>query len=350
MTVPETMRALVKTARGKDRIETRRLPVPRVDENSVLVRVLAAGICGSDVKILRDEHPYFPPVVMGHEFSGEIVQVGSGLEGWSVGDRVVAEVHGFVCGTCRFCLSGKRHVCPSKRALGWGMDGGFAEYVKVPAWLLHRIPEGVSHEEAALSEPMAIVVHGMLERARVEPEDFVVILGCGPLGLMALQMARAEGASRVVVTGTGKDVKTRLPMALELGADHAVNVDRIDPVELVMEETGGVGADLVVDLSGAPSAIQQGMETVRVDGRFLAIGIPAAEEIAIPWKKLIFRVPRIIFHFSSCYTSWEQTLSLMSSGKVRTRPLISTMLDLSEWREGMSMTESGEAIKVLLRP
>ncbi len=350
MTVPETMRALVKAARGKGLIETRQVPVPRVDEDSVLVRVLAAGICGSDVKILHDEHPYFPPVVMGHEFSGEIVRVGGGVEGWSVGDRVVAEVHGSVCGSCRFCLSGKSHVCPSKRAMGWGMDGGFAEYVKVPAWLLHRVPDGVSHEEAALSEPTAIVVHGMLERARVEPEDFVVVLGCGPLGLLALQMAKAEGASRVVVTGTGQDEKIRLPMALELGADRAVNAEKIDPVELVMEETGGVGADLVADLSGAPSAIRQGMEMVRVHGRFVAIGIPAAEDIAVPWKKLIFRAPQLLFHFSSCYTSWERTLSLMTSGKVKTRPLISQVLDLDEWREGMRLTESGEAVKVLLRP
>jgi L-iditol 2-dehydrogenase len=230
------------------------------------------------------------------------------------------------------------------------MDGGFAEYVKVPAWLLHRIPEGISHEEAAFSEPMAVVVHGMLERARIEPEDLVVILGCGPLGLVALQMARAEGASCVVITGTDEDEKTRLRMAVELGADHAVNVQKMDPVELVMQKTGGIGADLVVDLSGVPSAIRQGLEMVRVDGRFLAIGIPAPQEVSIPWKNLIFRVPQVVFHFSSCYTSWERTLSLMASGKVKTRPLITTVLDLSEWKEGMRMTESREAIKVLLRP
>jgi L-iditol 2-dehydrogenase len=350
VTLPESMRALVKMAKGKGEIEMRHMPVPQAGEDAVLVRVRAAGICGSDLKILRDEHPYFPPVVLGHEFSGEIVDKGRGVEGWSVGDRVVPEVHGYVCGRCRYCLSGKRHVCPSKRALGWGMDGGFAEYVKVPAWLLHRIPEGISYEEAALSEPMAIVVHGMLERARIEPEDFVVILGCGPLGLLALQMARAEGASCVVITGTDEDEKTRLRMALDLGVDYAVNVQRTDPVELVMQKTGGTGADLVVDLSGSPSAIRQGLEMVRIDGRFLAIGIPAPQEVSIPWKDLIFRVPQVIFHFSSCYTSWERTLSLIASGKVRTRPLISKVLDLSEWREGMRMTESREAVKVLLTP
>jgi L-iditol 2-dehydrogenase len=289
-------------------------------------------------------------VILGHEFAGEIVEVGQGVEGWVAGDRAVPEVHGYVCGTCRYCLSGQRHVCPSKRALGWGMDGGFAEFVRVPAWLLHRIPDEISYEEAALAEPLAIAVHGILERARIDPEDFVVILGCGPLGIMALQMAKAEGASRVVVTGIETDDQTRLRMARELGADLTINVQRTDPVGLVLKKTGGIGADLVVDLSGSPAAIQQGLRMVRVRGRFLGIGIPGDAEISIPWKALIFRAPELTFHFSSCFTSWERALSLLASGKVKTKPLLSRILDLSEWREGMRMTESGEAIKVLLMP
>jgi L-iditol 2-dehydrogenase len=346
----EKMRALVKTGTGEENIGIRELPVPRPGEDEVLIRVAAAGICGSDVKIFHDHHPCFPPVVLGHEFSGEIVEVGRAVRGWSAGDRVVSEAHGYVCGRCRYCLSGKRHLCPSKRALGWGIDGGFAEYVKVPAWLLHRIPEALSYEQAALSEPMAVVVHGMLERARVEPEDCVVVLGCGTLGLVALQMAKAEGASWVMITGTAEDEKTRLKMAAELGADYALNVERGDPVAVVMERTRGIGADLVVDLSGSPSAIRQGLHMVRADGRFLAIGIPAVGEVSIPWKEAVFRAPRLIFHFSSCYTSWERTLSMISTGKVKTAPLISAVLDLSEWREGMRMTEAKEAVKVLLRP
>ena len=350
MTHPESMRGLVKVSKGEDCIEIRELPIPRVTDDSVLVRVRVAGFCGSDIKIFHDDHPYFPPVVLGHEFSGEIVKIGSGVEGWAVGDRVVPEVHGSVCGSCRFCLSGEKHVCPSKRALGWGIDGGFATYVTVPAWLLHRIPEGVSFEEAALAEPMAIAVHGILERAKIEPEDFVVILGCGPLGLMGFQMAKAEGAARVVITGIEQDEKIRLKTARDLGVDHAINVQKTDPVEFVMNETRGVGADLVVDLSGAPSAIRQGLQMVRTHGRFLAIGIPAEPQVSIPWKELIFRAPHVIFHFSSCYTSWERCLSMLANGKVNVRPLISEVMDLKDWREGLRMAESGEAIKVLLRP
>jgi L-iditol 2-dehydrogenase len=341
------MQALVKKAKGKGQIELMDYPAPKVREGYVLLQIVAAGICGSDLKIYDDEHPYFPPVILGHEFSGEIVEVGSGVEGWKKGERVVSEVHGLVCEYCRFCLSGERHVCPSKRALGWGIDGGFAEYVAVPAWLLHRVPEGVSYEEAALMEPMAIAVHGILERAKVEPEDFVVVLGCGPLGLLALQMAKSEGASRVFITGVNVDEKLRLRVAENLGADRTINVQREDPVALVKESTGGIGADLVIELSGSPIAISQGLRMVRTHGRFLAIGIPVEQEVSIPWKEIIFKAPSVIFHFSSCYSSWERGLSLLERKKVDVKSLISKILPLKDWEEGFHLAKSGEAIKVI---
>jgi len=344
------MKALVKKAKGKGQIELMDTPVPKVQEGYALLHIMAAGICGSDLKIYNDDHPYFPPVILGHEFSGEVVEVGPKVKGWEKGERVVSEVHGLVCGRCRFCLSGEKHVCPSKRALGWGIDGGFAEYVSVPAWLLHRIPEGVSYEEAALLEPMAIVVHGILERAKVEPEDIVVVLGCGPLGLIALQVAKSEGASRVIITGVNQDEKLRLREAKELGTDRTINVEKEDPLMIVKEMTGGIGADLVVELSGSPTAISQGLRMVRTHGRFLAIGIPVEQEVSIPWREIIFKAPSIIFHFSSCYSSWERGLSLLERKKVNVKSLISKILPLKDWEEGFALAKSGEAIKVLFKP
>lgn len=344
------MKALVKKTKGKGQMELMDSPVPKVGEGYVLLQIMAAGICGSDLKIYNDDHPYYPPVILGHEFSGQIADVGPGVKGWQEGDRVVSEVHGLVCEHCRFCLSGEKHVCPSKRALGWGIDGGFAEYVSVPAWLLHRIPEDVSYEEAALLEPLAIVIHGMLERARVEPEDVVVVLGCGPLGLLALQVAKSEGASRVMITGVDQDEKLRLRIAKELGADRTINVEKEDPVALVKEMTGGIGADLVVELSGSPAAISQGLRMVRTHGRFLAVGIPVDQEVSIPWKETIFKAPSLVFHFSSCYSSWERGLSLLGRKKVDAKSLISKVLPLKDWEEGFALAKSGKAIKVVLKP
>jgi L-iditol 2-dehydrogenase len=344
------MKALVKKAKGKGQIELLDYPLPKVKEGYILLKVSAAGICGSDIKIYDDEHPYFPPVILGHEFSGEIIEVGPGVQGWKEGDRVVSEVHGLVCGYCRFCLSGEKHVCPSKRALGWGIDGGFAEYVAVPAWLLHSVPDHVSLEEAALLEPTAIAVHGILERAKVEPEDFVVVLGCGSLGLLALQITKAEGASQVFITGVNQDEKLRLKMAQQLGADRTINVQKEDPVNIVKESTRGIGADLVIELSGSLSAISQGLRMVRTHGRFLAIGIPLEQEVPIPWKEIIFKAPSLIFHFSSCYTSWERALSLLEHRKIDVKSLITKILPMKDWEEGFALAKSGDAIKILFRP
>jgi len=344
------MKALVKKAKGKGKIELMDYPVPQIREGYVRIKIKAAGICGSDLKIYDDDHPYYPPVVLGHEFSGVIEEMGPGVEDWKTGDRVVSEVHGLVCGRCRFCLSGEKHVCPSKRALGWGIDGAFAEYVSVPSWLLHRIPEQITFEEAAVMEPLAIAIHGVLERARVEPEDVVVVLGCGPVGLLALQIAKAEGASKVFVTGITQDEKLRLKLARELGADRTINVEKEDPVAVVKESTGGVGADLVVEVSGAPQAIAQGFRIVRTHGRFLAIGIPPVQEVPIAWKETVFRAPSLIFHFSSCYSSWERGLSLLERKKVNVKPLISEILPLKDWERGLALARSGDAIKVLFNP
>ncbi len=344
------MKALVKKGKGKGLIELLEYPVPPVKQGYVRIKIKAAGICGSDLKIYNDDHPYYPPVILGHEFSGVIEEIGPGVDGWRAGERVVSEVHGLVCGSCRFCLSGEKHVCPSKRALGWGIDGGFAEYVSVPSWLLHKMPEGITFEEAAVMEPLAIAVHGVLERAKVEPEDVVAILGSGPMGLLALQMARVEGASKVFITGITQDEKVRLKLAREFGADRTINVEKEDPVAIVRESTGGIGADLVVEVSGAPQAIAQGFRMVRTHGRFLAIGIPTDQEVPIPWKETIFRAPSLIFHFSSCYSSWERGLSLLEGQKVRVRPLISEVLPLRDWQRGFNLARSGDAIKVLFNP
>jgi len=157
------MKALVKIARGRGHMELRDVGVPQVASGEVLIRVRACGICGSDLKIQDDQHPNIPPVVVGHEFAGEIAGVGAGVQGWGVGDRVVSEQHVGACGRCRQCLTGNAFACAAKRAPGYFTDGAFAEYIKVPAWLLHRIPEALSFTEAAFTEPTAVAVHGVLE-------------------------------------------------------------------------------------------------------------------------------------------------------------------------------------------
>ena len=344
------MRALVKKAKGQGNLELQDVPLPQMEVGEVLLRVKACGICGSDLKIQDDQHPYTPPVVIGHEFAGEIVEVGSGVSNWEVGDRVVSEQHFKACGQCRQCLTGNAFACKSKRAPGYFSDGAFAEFIKVPAWLLHRIPDNLSFVEAALTEPSAVAAHGMLDRTGINPEDVVLILGCGPIGLVAAKMAQADGASKVIITGIDRDEIARLPKARELGIDHVVNVMKDDLEGLVNELTHGEGADVVVELSGAIPAIKQSFQLARRLGRVGIIGQPPKDEIEIPYRDAMFRALTVAFSYSSKYTSWERALSLFERGAVKPSQFITHVLPLDEWSRGFDLSRSGEAVKVVLEP
>ncbi|MBU4224765.1 MAG: zinc-binding dehydrogenase [Chloroflexi bacterium] len=344
------MRALVKTASGPGNLEVRDVPVPQIEAGEVLVRVRACGICGSDLKIQDDQHPNTPPVVIGHEFAGELVEVGGGVSGWKVGDRVVSEQHVKACGRCRQCLTGNAFACSSKRAPGYFTDGAFAEFIKVPAWLLHRIPENLNYVEAAFSEPSAVAAHGMLDRTGIAPEDVVLILGCGPIGLVAAKMAQVSGASKVIITGVDRDETARLPKARELGIDHVVNVMQTDLAGLVNDLTQGEGADVVIELSGAPPAIAQAFQLARRLGRVGIIGQPPADEIKIPYRQALFRALMVSFSYSSKYTSWERVLSMFERGAIRPAQFTTHVLPLEEWERGFDLSRSGEAVKVILEP
>ena len=344
------MRALVKTTEGPGNLELRDVPVPQIGADEALIRVRACGICGSDLKIQDDQHPYTPPVVIGHEFAGEISEIGAGVSGWQVGDRVVSEQHIGACGHCRQCLTGNAFACSAKRAPGYFTDGAFTEFIKVPAWLLHRIPEKLSFVEAAFTEPSAVAAHGMLDRTGINPEDVVVILGCGPIGLVAAKMAQEEGASKVIVTGIDRDEIARLPKGREIGIDHVVNVMKEDLAGLVNNLTHGEGADVVIELSGALPAINQAFQLARRLGRVGIIGQPPADEIKIPYRQAMFRALTVSFSYSSKYTSWERALSLFERGAINPSQLITHVLPLEAWEQGFELSRSGQAVKVVLEP
>jgi L-iditol 2-dehydrogenase len=344
------MLALIKTQKGDGFLELRDVPVPKIEPEEVLIEVKAAGICGTDIHVKHDEFPYWPPVVLGHEFSGSIVEVGPQVEGYKVGDRVVAEPHTKACGKCYLCRSGNIQICAAKRSPGWGIDGAFTKYIKMPEKLLHRIPDNVSFEEGAVVEPLANVVHDVLERGKVEAEDFVVVLGPGPIGLMAAMAARAEGARAVMIVGTPRDEEMRLKVARELGIDHVVNLGTENPVDKCVALTDGRGADLVVEASGAEPAINMAVELVRKKGRITVIGMTGKEKIQFPWDKAIFKVCDIIFNLSTSYTSWDRAISLIASGKVNVKAITSHREPLENWERVFADVENLSALKALLIP
>lgn len=343
------MLALVKEKAGIEHLGLKDCPIPTYSDNEVLIRVSYGGICGTDLHIYHDQYPYYPPVILGHEFSGEVVEVGSKVKTFVAGDRVVGEPHNKACGTCDQCRNGHIQNCSDKRSIGWGIDGAFTEYLVMPEHLLHKVPEGLSMEEAAMAEPTAIVAHQLLERTTVRAGENVVIMGVGPIALLAAQMAKISGAGKVILCGTTADVEYRLKIADELHCyDVFIDVIKENAEEIILKETG-IGADLVVEASGAGSAIRTAIHVLKKRGRLCAIGMTGKETVEVPWNAAMMKVIDIQFNMSSSYEGWNMALSLMASGKLNVRPLFQVR-DLTDWKTCFEELEAGKALKILLKP
>lgn len=278
---------------------------------------------------------------------GEIVECGSDVKFLTAGERVVSEQHWNACGVCRYCLEGKRHLCSSKRSSGYLSDGAYAEYIAVKESLIHKIHDGLSFHEACLIEPMGIAAHAIFEKIKIEVADKVVILGCGPIALIALQIVKAMGAGWVALTGLDADAPYRFPMALKLGTDRVVNVRKDDIAQIVMEETGGVGADVVIDLSGAGPAIAQAFTFIKKGGKFGAIGLPHGN-ISLPWADLVLKAVNVFFSFSSGFGTWEKCLYLLNSGKVDLSPFTEAVYPLENWMEAFEDARKGRVLKAII--
>jgi L-iditol 2-dehydrogenase len=267
-----------------------------------------------------------------------------------VGDRVVGEPHTQACGQCYLCRTGNIQICRMKRSPGWGIDGAFTRYLKMPEGLLHRIPDQMSYDTAAVVEPAANAVHDVIERAKVEAGDFVVVVGPGPIGLLAAMAARAAGARHTVVIGAPQDQAMRLPKARDLGFETLVAGEGKSPLDAVLDATGGMGADLVIECSGSAGGIASAVDLVRKKGRICAIGLTGKPAIPFPWDKAAFKVCDLIFNLSTSYTSWDRTINLIASGALAADKIVSHRLPLAEWEYGFREIEAQRALKVLLIP
>lgn len=342
------MKALVKTAKGPGHVEILDVPAPSLPgDDWVLIRVKAAGICGTDLHIWHDEFPYWPPVTLGHEFSGEIVEIGKAVKGWKAGDRVVAEPHSLACGLCALCRTGRIQLCRDKRSPGWGINGAFTQFVTMPAGLLHRVPDAVSDELAAIAEPMAIAIHQVLERGGVQYRDVVVVSGAGPIGILAAFLARSAGAATVIATGITRSEEVRFPVCRKLGADLCVNVEKEDIQEIVAGITGGKGADLVVEASGNPRAIHTAFTLPRVGGRISAIGLSGKGDVAIPWDRAVRNTYDVYFNMSSSYTSWGRALSTLEANRELLAGYVTAKVGLDEWQRTFERLEAEKEVKAV---
>ena len=346
------MKAIVKTKREPG-IEVLDVGTPEVGDADILVSVTAASVCGSDVHVYEwtPNYEWMPlPVILGHEFAGEVVQVGAKIDTVAVGDRITA-MPGMPCGRCLHCQVGKPDACANRIGLGLGGDGAFAEYLRITGGAnIFRLPDDLDAEAASLTEPLCVVLRAV-DISGIKVGQRVAVLGPGPIGLLALQVLKAAGAGLVMVAGTGADTK-RLEVARELGADVTVDVDEEDLVAKAAELTGGglrAGLDLVFEASGNPRSVTQAVNMVRPGGTAVLIGIhPAPAEI--PTTQLVRQSKSIIGAYGYDTDTWLRAISLLTTGRVRTEPMITHRLPLTEAVAGFEAAVSREAVKVIFLP
>lgn len=321
------MKAIVQTGAESIEVQDRDRPAPADDE--VLVKVHTAGLCGSDAHayLLEDGYEWIPiPRVMGHEYAGEVVEAGGDVESFAPGEKVVEEpLHD--CGTCFQCENGQPNVCQDFSITGMHRDGAYAEYVTVDPRHLHRVPEEVPLERAAITEPTSVAVRAVLTRSRAEPGDDVLVQGPGPIGVLVAAVANSLGAN-VAVSGLGKDAEYRLPLVDRLGIE-TVNVDERDLATHAESFTGGKGFDVVFDTTGHRTGVEMGIDHVRKGGQLVVVGLPAS-----PSEVFMTPVVRgeidIDTSYASTWRDFERALRLMENGAVDAEAIVDTAYDVTD--------------------
>jgi threonine 3-dehydrogenase len=345
---PKTMRAVVK-AQAAPGFEIREVPVPAAGPGYILLKVLRAGVCGTDLHIYEwdawSRNRMKPPVTVGHEFVGEIVETGAGVTEFKHGERVSCESH-IVCEHCIACRTGNGHVCENTRILGVDVNGGWAEYVAVPAANAWRAPANIPLEVQGIMEPLGNAVHtafaGELSAQRI------AVTGCGPIGLFAIAVARAAGASQVIATDVAP---YRLDLARRMNADAVIDVSKEDFVARVKELTDGRGLDGVLEMSGNPSAIRSALAALRNGGRLSLLGLPR-EDFGLDWNKLLI-FKGITLHGiigRRMYHTWYVMDNLLRTGRLDVRPAITHIMPMAQVDEAIGHLRSGNAGKVVLVP
>jgi threonine 3-dehydrogenase len=318
---------------------------PQVGHNDVLIKVNRTAICGTDIHIFKWDdwaQATIPvPMAVGHEFSGEIMDMGIEVKGYEIGDRVSAEGH-ITCGYCRNCRAGRRHLCMNTVGVGVNRPGAFAEYIAVPAFNVFKLPDAITDDMASILDPLGNATHTALSFDLVG-ED-VLITGAGPIGIMAVAIARYAGARHVVIT----DVNDyRLDLAIKMGATRAINVTQ-NSIDDTMKELGMVeGFDVGMEMSGNPQAFRDMLRTMHHGGKIAILGIPPGD-MAIDWNEVIFKglVLKGIYG-REMFETWYKMSSMLQSG-LNMDPIITHHFDIGEFLPAFELMESGQSGKVIL--
>lgn len=343
------MLAVRKLEPGRGKVELREVPEPVAGPGQVVLEVAAAGICGTDLHIFDGEFATTPPVTIGHELAGRIAEVGPGVDAWTTGERVTSETYFYTCGRCIHCRRGRPNLCALRRSIGSKADGAFTRYLVVPAANLHRLPDDLSLEAAALTEPLACVVHGVIDTAQVRAGDDVAITGPGPIGLLALQVAVAAGA-RVLMLGTAAD-RSRLEVARRLGAAGTHEVDGAGTLVDSLDEAFGNadGADLVIECSGAAPAAATLLDAVAKGGRYCQMGL-YGRPVSLDLDQVCYKELTVTGSNATVPTAWPRAIRLLAEGRIDPAGMITHRYPLEQWDDALATVRSKAGVKVLLLP
>ena len=337
------VKALVKTREGHGNLELLDKEVATPLDDKVKIEVHYAGICGTDIHTYEGHYKVNFPVTLGHEFSGEIVEVGADVKDFKVGDRVTSETTFYVCNECEYCKSKDYNLCNHRKGIGTQVDGAFTNYVIAREESLHHIPDEVSYQSAAMTEPLACAHHGV-SKIQVNSGDIAVVMGPGPIGLLVAQVLKSKGAT-VVVTGLDND-KVRLDKAEALHMDYVVNLQQTDLKTYINGITDGYGADVVVECSGANIALKQAIDMLRPNGEVVRVGM-GFQPFNYPINDITTWAISIIGHMAYDSTTWRNAIRLLEKGDIRVQPMITHRLGLSEWEKGFDLMAKKEAVKVI---
>jgi alcohol dehydrogenase/L-iditol 2-dehydrogenase len=346
----KTMQAVVHYALAPGSVELREAPRPQEPgDDEVLLASRAIGVCGSDIHQFHNTQSWAVkvPVILGHEFCGEVAAAGRNVKGFREGDRVASETAARICGECIYCRTGEYNLCPKRLGFGYGLDGAMAELVRVPARCLHHLPASVPFEKAALAEPCCVAYNATCVKTQVRPGDSVLVIGPGPVGLLCLVMAKLAGAAWLGIAGLSQDAR-RLALAQSLGAHVTINGDERDPMEVVRAVGDGFGVDVVMDASGASAALKLALQAVRPGGQIGKVGW-GPQPLDFSLDPLVGKAIRLQGSFSHNYPIWERVIGLMASGALDPSPLVGRIEPLKNWRTCFEEMDRGAVVKSVLK-
>jgi L-iditol 2-dehydrogenase len=342
------MQALVKYEKGPGHVELREMPEPPCGDQQYKIEVAWCGICGTDLHVRHDTFRNYPPVILGHEFSGTIVEAGKHTDRTRIGEQgTIFPAMAVTCGKCIYCRMGNIMFCLERRGMGHGVNGAFTKYAVVKPEQAYVLPPGFARAAAAVCEPFAACVQAVTELTNVRLGDVAMVSGPGPIGLLCLKLLVAEGV-RTIVAGTERDA-VRLAKAKELGADVIVNVSEPDWLSTIIEETKGFGIDVAFECSGHPSSVKNCLQAVRKLGSYTQVGI-CGREISVEFDQIFYKQLKVAGSVSDTAATWQRVIRILEQGKVQLDDMITHRLPLAEWQTAFDLCEQQQGLKALISP